>query len=311
MPIRTFCLLALTLLLAAGLSLAGSEEKWAADEWLKKPVDEATFRSFLEFFAYDDELPLKIAVLDTRESKGLSIEHLGFESTPGVRVTANLYRPTVTGKGRLPAVILLHGGVGTGKQRYEPLAEGVARTGRVVLAIDLQHFGERKTGLLETFMNPEKAERLYNQPAEYLAWITQTVKDVGRSYDLLVQERDADPERVVLLGISRGGQVALIAGGADDRLAGVASVIAGHFDAMERGHRAPACPANYIGRISPRPLLTINGEFDSDYDKERSVLPLHALAGEPHEARWNETGHTVPLEETLSVLVEWLGGFDG
>ena len=104
--------------------------------------------------------------------------------------------------------------------------------------------------------------------------------------------------------------MALIAGGAEPRLAGVVAIIAGHFDALETGHRAPACPANYIGRISPRPLLTINGEFDADYDKKRSVLPLHALAGEPHEALWNEMGHTVPREETLSVLVDWLAEFE-
>jgi dienelactone hydrolase len=300
-------LLALTVILGAGLSLAAPPEKWAVDEWLKKPVDDATFGSFLEFFAYDASLPLAIELLDTRESGGLSIEHLSFQSTPGIRVTANLYRPTATREGRPPALILLHGGVPTGKRPLEPLAMGIARTGRVVLAIDMLHYGERKTGLLETYMNPEKAGRLYNKPSEFLAWITQTVKDVGRSYDLLVNERNADPKRVVLAGISRGGQMALIAGGADDRLAGVAAVIAGHFDALETGHRAPACPANYIGRISPRPLLTINGEFDSDYDKKLSVLPLHALAGAPHEAHWNDLGHTVPREETLSLLVEWLG----
>ena len=100
--------------------------------------------------------------------------------------------------------------------------------------------------------------------------------------------------------------MALIVGGADQRLAGVAALIAGHFDAIESGHRSAACPANYIGHISPRPLLMINGEHDADYDKKESVLPLQALAGEPKEFHWNDTGHTLPPESTTTRLLDWL-----
>ena len=287
----------LAVLLSTSEAVTG---QWAEDDWLRDPVDDATFASFLEFFAYDRQLPLDVEVLDVAEVEGVHREHLSFQSTGDARVTALLLRPSGSAGDVLPGVVVLHGGVPEGKGNGG-LASMIARAGFAVLAIDMLHFGERDTGLLETFMNPEKAERLYNRQSLFLEWVTQTVKDVGRSYDFLVQEGGADPDRVALLGISRGGQMALIAGGA-----GVASLIAGHFDALETGHRAPACPANYIGRISPRPLLTINGEQDADYDRRLSVEPLHRLAGEPHEAHWNPTGHTIPLEESLAVLVDWL-----
>jgi dienelactone hydrolase len=204
-------------------------------------------------------------------------------------------------------VILVHGGVARGKDGPGTvnLARVIARAGWSVLAVDMLYFGERDTGLFETFSNPEKAERLYTRQGLFLDWVTQTVKDVGRAYDVLV-DRGVDASRIVYVGVSRGGQMALIAGGADKRLAGVAALIAGHFDAIENGHRSAACPANYIGRISPRPLLMINGNHDADYDKERSVLPLQALAVEPREFHWNDGGHTLPPESTAATLLDWL-----
>ena len=307
----TFAALALAVVPAipgVGQEAQGQEaQQWPSDEWLERPVDDATFQAFLGFFAYDPQLPFGIEVLDESESDGVHVEHLSFQSTPGVRVTTRLYRQSGSEAGR-PGVILLHGGLPAGKDSRGNvnIARLIARAGWDVLAIDMLHFGERDTGLLETFTNPEKAERLYTRQGLYLEWVTQTVKDVGRSYDLLVDEGGTDPARVVLVGISRGGQMAFIAGGAEPRLAGVAALIAGHFDAIETAHRAAACPANYIGRISPRPFLMISGEFDADYDKEKSVLPLQALAGEPKELHWNDTGHTLPRESTATTLLDWL-----
>jgi hypothetical protein len=98
----------------------------------------------------------------------------------------------------------------------------------------------------------------------------------------------------------------VIAGAADRRLAAVAMLYGGHFDALERGHLPAACPANYIGRISPRPLLMINGTRDTDMIKETSVEPLQRLAKQPKTILWAETGHQLPTEEHRSALLRWL-----
>ena len=149
-------------------------------------------------------------------------------------------------------------------------------------------------------------ERLYNRQSAYLAWITQCAKDVSRAYDLLVEEQAADPERIALVGFSRGAQVGSIVGAVERRFAAVALLHGGHFDALENGHRPAACPANYIGRISPTPLLMINSRQDSDYDAKASVLPLQGLAGDPKKFLWSDTGHGRLTDDDLSVLVQWL-----
>jgi dienelactone hydrolase len=271
-------------------------------------VDDQTFQTYLEFFAYDRKLPFDLRVIGNEEKDGVKREHLSFQSTRGVRVFANLYQAAASTSAKSPSVILLHGGGAAGKDNpgVQLMAPLIARAGLNVLAIDMQYFGERATDLLATFTEPEKHDRLYNQPPAYLAWVTQTVKDVSRAYDFLVEQRGADARRVALVGMSRGAIVSAIAGAADRRLAAVAMLFGGHFDALEREHLPAACPANYIGRISPRPLLTINGTRDTDMIRETSVEPLQRLAKQPKTTLWAETGHQLPTEEHRSALLRWL-----
>ena len=80
----------------------------------------------------------------------------------------------------------------------------------------------------------------------------------------------------------------------------------GHFDALEREHLPAACPANYIGRISPRPIFAINGTQDTDMIRETSVAPLHALAKEPKTIHWVDRGHSGLTEEELAMMLKWL-----
>jgi dienelactone hydrolase len=289
--------------------LQAPAQKPPADAWLSKPVDERTFRTYLDFFRYDAQLPFNTRLLDTEGSvPGIRREHLIFESTPGVQVYARLHRPQ-DAAANAPSAILLHGGAVRGKDgpNVELNAQFLARAGWNVLAIDMMYFGERRTDLLTTFTEQEKHERLYNQPSSYLAWVTQTVKDVGRSIDFMVRERKVDPTRIVLIGFSRGAIVSTIAAAVDRRVRSVALLYGAHFDALEREHLPAACNANYIGRISPRPLLAINGIYDTDHIKDASVEPLLKLAKAPREIIWAETGHQSALDDELrGRLLQWL-----
>ena len=302
------CVVALlSMMSAAGQSAPA--QKPPTDTWLSKPVDDRTFRTYLDFFRYDAQLPFNMRVLDTEGSvPGVRRERLVFDSTAGVQVYGRLYRPQ-DAPANTPTAIVLHGGVPRGKDNpnVELNAQFLARAGWNVLAIDMMYFGERRTDLLTVFTEQEKHERLYNQPSAYLAWVTQTVKDVGRSFDLLVREQKVDPARIVLIGISRGAIVASIAAAVEKRFRSVALLYGAHFDALEREHLPAACNANYIGRISPRPLLAINGLHDMDHIKDASVEPLLKLAKPPRQIIWADTGHQSALDDDLRArMLQWL-----
>jgi dienelactone hydrolase len=289
------------------VGMSASQEK-AVCPYLVQPVDDHTFETFLGFFATDKNLPFSPEVFETVKEGGIRREHISYQSTPAERIFAYFYRPVVIGAEKQPAIIFIHGGVPQGKdgRGARRIPQALTRDGWNVLAFDLKHFGERNDGLMTTFTEKDKHDKLYNQPSVYLEWVTQTVKDVSRSIDFLLKERNVDPQRIGLVGFSRGAMVATIAGGAERRLGAVVNLYGGHFDALEREHLPAACPANYVGRISPRPLFAINGTRDTDMIEETSVAPLYRLAKEPKTIRWVDGGHAAMTDEDMAVMLKWL-----
>lgn len=279
--------------------------QWASDPWLEQAVDATTFESWLPFFSYDEQLSFELDLREATDSEGIRIERLAFTSTPGERVYADHYTVPMAPSAR-PYLVMLHGGTESGRQSMRRPAEFLVRRGFRVIAIDLPYFGERDTGLLGSFSESDKHEALYNAESAYLQWVIQVVKDVGRTIDLIIERYDADPDRLGLVGYSRGAQAGFIVLAVEQRLRVGALLYGGHFDRGETGHLAAACPANYIGHIAPRPLWLLNGIFDGDYDREKSVEPLIRRAGEPKVVNWVPTGHQRPREEDLEKMADWL-----
>jgi dienelactone hydrolase len=298
--------LALPVALAWSLTLQTTAPAPAGDQWLVKPVDDRTFNTYLDFFTYDRHLPFDVKVTKVEDDQGIRRERLSFQSTSGVRVTAIVFQGVGTAGVKPPALIMLHPGTPTGKESMIQMAELLSRAGWTILSMDLEYFGERSTQLFTTFSQSDRHEKLYNQPPLYLAWTTQTVKDVGRAIDFLVSQRGVDARRTGIFGASRGAIVATIVAGADRRVSPVILDYGGHFDAVENGHLSAACPANYIGRIAPRPLLMINGTEDVVMNKNASVDPLFKLARQPKQIIWTDGGHMFMTQEHRAAMIQWL-----
>jgi dienelactone hydrolase len=296
------------LMALAVVASAGTAQEVPTDEWLVRPVDDATFTAYLEFFRYQTQVPFETVVLSSATEDGVLVEHVSFQTTLGTRVIGRLFRPADVDPGEVASVIVLPNAGANGKDsgRFWNMGRLLARAGIQMIAIDMLHYGERNDGLFPTFSTRERHELLYNNEPAYLEWVQQTVKDVGRTFDFLVQERGADRRRIGIVGESRGAVLGLIAAGADERLAAVALLHAGHFDSGENGHLPAACPANYIGRINPRPLMMVNGERDVVFAPETAIRPLQLLAQDHEHFRWNDGSHTAMTEEDWSALVSFL-----
>jgi dienelactone hydrolase len=251
-------------------------------------------------------VPFDVQVTETATGDAIITERLTFQSSPGVRIPAFLlHRADTAGR---PGVVLLHSAGARGKDlpNNVALATLMARAGWSVIAIDLPYFGERATDLLTTYTDDEKHQRLYNQPGVYLAWTTQTVRDVRRAFDLLLARTGADAGRIALVGSSRGAMAAALAAGIDSRFSPVALLFGGHATAAELHHLELVCPANYIGRIAPRPLLMLNSVNDQTFPRSAAVDPLFALAGQPKDATWTTGGHMVMTEADMAAVMTWL-----
>lgn len=171
---------------------------------------------------------LKTRVIATHAGDGYSVDNLVFESRPGVVVTANLYRPAVTGAA-LPGIVIVH-------SHHQPKHTGArqdmamtwARAGCLVLVPDLPGHGERRQHPFGSDVDSAPHDyhfrydlgmQLHLVGDSLMGWMAW---DLMRGVDLLLAESALDRQRIVLVSEpAGGGDVAAVTAALDSRIAGV------------------------------------------------------------------------------------------
>jgi cephalosporin-C deacetylase-like acetyl esterase len=144
-----------------------------------------------------------------------SSEHIRFESEPGVEIGGKLYIPR--SEGRKPAVLV----VADKTSSYwipstESLAVRIARTGRVVLELEVRDSpGEGERPFVGNWLTNSRANQIgRNLPA-------MRAHDILRGVDLLAARTDVDPTSIRALARGVRGIWLLLAAAVDTRLSGV------------------------------------------------------------------------------------------
>ena len=230
------------------------------DERLEK-VREGLKRSFGRM--PDVLCPLEPEILGTIARAGYAIERVTFQSRPGVRVTANLYRPEPVNK-PCPAVLSVHGHWPWARMdpHVQPRCIGLAKLGYVVLSVDAFGAGERAIepgpgtyhgGLTGASLLPTGTPLIGLQ-----------VNDNRRAVDYLIARTEVDPSRLAVTGASGGGNQTLYAGATDDRLKAVIPVCGvGTYDSylktaccmceVNNGGAVYATTAELLAMVAPGP----------------------------------------------------------
>ena len=240
--------------------------------------------------------PLRTTVTGTAEHPEFLVENLHFQSSPGLYVTGNLYRPRETAEGaRLPAVLYVcgHGKVKKGdvsygnKVHYQHHPAWFARHGYVCLAVDTIQLGELEGMHHGTYRHGHWwwIPRGYT-PAGVEAW------NGVRALDLLAGRDDVDPKRIGVTGRSGGGATSWWIAALDERVAaavpvaGITSLrnhvvddcVEGHCDCMFMVNARRWDFAEVAALVAPRPLLV------SNTDKDR-IFPLDGVLDTHRQAR--------------------------
>jgi dienelactone hydrolase len=190
------------------------------------------------------------------------------------RVFAYLACPE-KGEGRLPAMVLVHGGGGTA---FKEWAELWAKRGYVALAMDLAGQGPDRQRLPDGGPDQDDKAKFGAEEVEDY-WSYHAVANVIRGVSLLAHLPEVDPQRIGITGISWGGYLTCIVAGLDDRLK-VAVPVYGcgflHqnstwlpiFEKMTEAQRQLWVdhfePSRYLGQAQ-MPVLFVNGTNDSAY----------------------------------------------
>jgi fermentation-respiration switch protein FrsA (DUF1100 family) len=238
------------------------------------------------------------------------LQEVHLRSSSGLKVAARIRVPLDAGPGDRRAGVVLVGGAQTAWGVTELLPDN---TGQVLIAMQYPEPFERA------------AEGVWKGTAttfQRAAWDVPAMLVLLADY--LATRPEVDPERIVLIGVSFGGFFAPAAGAADTRFRNVALMYTGadlrdlaaelaasHIDELPEAFVILASdvatlplarlePRLYVGRISPRPVLLVNG-LDDERVPRNSALALQRAARPPKDILWLPTGHLEPGDTALIV----------
>lgn len=272
-------------------------------------------------FAYDRAAPLAPEESLAEDRPEYKAYKLTYSSANGERVPAFFILPTKPAAEKAPCVVLMHG-LGQDKKALAMLWGTFTKAGYGVLAIDALYHGDRA---------PKTPPQLFGtdvEPTRKL--LIQTVIDLRRGIDYLQTRKEIDPAKIGYVGFSMGGILGTLLSAVDTRVqAPVLALAGGDWKLMGKsstlsaavkargGQEAPNIdwqlldpldPIHYVARISPRPVLFINGDNDT-------VVPvacakeLHEAAGPGKEVMIYRGGHVpagVEFIRVLSKVSQWL-----
>lgn len=182
------------------------------------------------FGPFPARAPLNARITGSFEYRGISVEHVTFESRPGFTVTGSFFK-AAGNAGRLPAILYLcgHSDNGYRSDAYQLVILNLARKGFAVFAIDPIGQGERLQ-----YFDPEKEKSRIGGPTsehsyagmQYLptgrTLAMVRVWDAMRALDYLAERPDVDMTRIGAQGRSGGGTLSAYLGAMDDRVTAVA-----------------------------------------------------------------------------------------
>ena len=156
--------------------------------------------------------PLVPNVRQLSEGQGLTASRFSFSSDGTERVPGLLVK-RADSQGRRPVVIALHE-TGGSKEGLSRLLIEVAELGFLAVAIDGRYHGERAISA----NYPVAIFQAYSTGQEH-PFLYDTVWDVTRLIDYLETRDDVDPERIGLIGFSKGGMETYLTAAVDPRIA--------------------------------------------------------------------------------------------
>jgi dienelactone hydrolase len=292
------CLLAVVLVVAAGLFWLRWESHLPRDDWFTQRKGRLA----------------EVSADRSMTPHGQLTEKVVLRSDSGLRVLLRLIRDTEPQAKR--SVLIVLGGHRTGSDAVDLFGDV---GDRVVVGVDYPYDGPEKvrgTGqILKTIPLARQA-------------MLDTVPAVSLALDWILTQPWTDPDRVIVVGASLGVPFAataaayderircamLVHGAADNRLwleAQLARRIdtqALHYPLSVLLHWTAYGPAldtsQRIGAIAPRPVVIIGARHDERTPAGQAEL-LFQLAGEPKRLRFTDSAHIEPdRREIIEALLE-------
>lgn len=222
-------------------------------------------------FAYNASAPLQVQVTRSAPRGPVEVHSLTYASAGGTRVPALFAIPRRT----KPAGCLIYQAGLAPKQSAASAWAGAARLGLAVFTIDPRYTGARGSATTPV-------DQMLSSPQALISFLRSDVVDLRRGLDYLEGQASCH-HRVGFLGIGGGADLGVLLAGEDDR---IRAAVLGSIGATWRSELfygpaflqalaggsgqvkgavaqlAPLDPAVWIAKISPRPVMIVDGMAD-------------------------------------------------
>ena len=227
------------------------EVQWFVDKngYLSYPLDREDVRFRREDYGIDGSLSIHKVIYQSRNGN----------------IYGLLVLPT-SAEELLPGIVLLPG-AGVAKESELELAKKIALLDAAVLVIDQRGVGETN-GILQNLDEDYASFLKGEEPYQHLM-----VYDALRAYDLLKSAPFTDPDRVIIVGESLGGRIAIIATAIDRNIKGVLVISSAGLDFKPKGDANKDAflqsidSDHYIDLITPRKIVMMHNLNDN-------IIPL-------------------------------------
>lgn len=283
--------------------LAGIE---TGDDWIRGRAEaRERFLEMLGLSPLPERTPLEAVVTGREQAGDVVVEKILFQSSPGLYVTGNFYRPADLVE-PLPTILYVcgHGPAKEGdisygnKATYQHHGAWFARNGYTCLIIDTLQLGEIEGIHHGTYRH----NRWWWQSAGYTPAGVEAWNGI-RALDYLATRPEVDTTRIGVTGRSGGGATTWWIAALDERVkvavpvAGITSLrnhvvdgcIEGHCDCMFHVNRYRWDFPAVAALVAPRPLLIANTDkdrifpLDGVYDVYTQTRRIYRLLdGEDH-----------------------------
>lgn len=263
-------------------------------------------------FSYSANRPIPDYEISFNFANGsVNIYSVNFQSRNfmnySTRIYGLLFMPA--DKKNVPGLVFLPGG-GVKKEGMISRSIALANLGYAIFVIDQRGIGE--TGGI--YLGLEQDYQAFSngyEPVQHLS-----VYDGLAASDVLRGIKNVDRNNIGIAGESMGGRYAVIAAAIDPNLKGVIAIsVAGYhvnssLDEPYTPFLLSVDPDNYIGKISPRPVLMLQGDNDSVVNYQDAEYTF-SLANQPKRfflAKGCEHGYCNLMADELKTDLNILFG---
>ncbi|MFA5840004.1 MAG: alpha/beta fold hydrolase [Candidatus Margulisiibacteriota bacterium] len=231
---------------------------------------------------------------------GVEIEEIFYESLPYKGVPVHIFGyfcHPIKFKGKLPAVLLVHGGGGSASLNRSII---LARKGYAVLAIDLPGKGEKRAGSRSTGPDMDVANLLNAKAPFENNYLVNAVAATRNAITYLAQRKEVDPSRIGMVGLSWGGVITLLTNGQDDRLKAAVNV----FGA---GYIPEGCTwQDWFTKMSSEEITNWDNSLDPKNFLKSQHAPILFITGTNDHCYYlptfQKSYNQVPVEKELCLI---------